>query len=161
MAGPQGRCAARPSDGLAPAGTLAKSPTLGGVAFVAPPRERDRHARIPTFTNWHAMDEATSRQKRAVAALNAKAAQPIDFDEASRLIGDLKREAHSFPEVVAKIIEADHAGDVERLGRLLANAKRQVRHGAWLLMLRRLDIHPRRAQRLARAASPRHRKGKR
>ena len=156
MAGPQGRCAARPSDGLAPAGTLAKSPTLGGVAFVAPPRERDRHARTPTFTNWHAMDEATSRQKRAVAALIARTAEPITFDEASRLIRDLKRETHSFPAVVAKIIEADYAGDVERLGRLLANAKRQVRHGDWLPMLRQLDIHlrciasdPRRAHGLA------------
>ena len=94
------------------------------------------------------MDEATPRQKRTVAALIARTARPVTFDEASRLIGDLKREAHSFPEVVAKIIEADYAGDVERLGRLLANAKRQVRHGDWLPMLRQLSIHPRRAQRL-------------
>ena len=148
MAGPQGRCAARPSDGLAPAGTLAKSPTLGGVAFVAPPRERDRCARTPTLTNWHAMDEVTPRQKRTVAALIARTARPVTFDEASRLIGDLKREAHSFPEVVAKIIEADHGGDVERLGRLLADTKRRMKHGDWLVTLRQLGIHPRRAQRL-------------
>ena len=31
---------------------LAKSPTLGGVAFVAPLRERDRCARTPALTNW-------------------------------------------------------------------------------------------------------------
>ena len=148
MAGPQGRCAARPSDGLAPAGTLAKSPTLGGVAFVAPPRERDRHARTPTFTNWHAMDEATSRQKLAVAALIARTAEPITFDEASRLIRDLKRETHSFPALIEKIIAADHGEDVERLGRLLSEAKRQMRHGDWLTTLRQLGLHPRRAQRL-------------
>ena len=94
------------------------------------------------------MDEVTARQKRTVAALIAKAASPVTFDEASRLIRDLKREAESFPALIEKIIEADHAGDVERLGRLLANAKRQVRHGAWLPMLRLLGIHPRRAQRL-------------
>ena len=150
MAGPQGRCAARPSDGLAPAGTLAKSPTLGGVAFVAPPRERDRHARTPTFTNWHAMDKATSRQKRAVAALIARTAEPITFDEASRAIRDLKRaaEAESFPALIEKIVAADHAGDAERLGRLLSEAKRQMRHGDWLTTLRQLGLHPRRAQRL-------------
>ena len=149
MAGPQGRCAARPSDGLAPAGTLAKSPTLGNaVASVAFPREWDRSARTPTFTNWHPMDEATPRQKRTVAALIARTATPVTFDEASRLIGDLKRDALSFPALIAKIVEADRAGDVERLARLLANAKRQMRHGDWLPMLRQLGIHPRRAQRL-------------
>ena len=106
--------------------------------------------------------EATARQKKASAALIARTAEPITFDEASTLIRDLKREAESFPVLIEKIIEADHAGDVERLGRFLANAKRQVRHGAWLPMLRRLEIHPRRAQRLiAHAANPRHRKGKR
>ena len=124
------------------------SPTLGGVAFVAPPREGDRCAALRPSPPGTAMDEATLRQKRAVAALIARTAEPITFDEASRLIRDLKREAHSFPEVVAKIIEADHAGDVERLGRLLANAKRRMAHGAWLPLLRELGIHPRRAQRL-------------
>ena len=94
------------------------------------------------------MDEATPRQKRTVAALIAKTAQPVTFDEASRLIGDLKREALSFPALIAKIVEADRAGDVERLGRYLADAKRRVRHGDWLPTLRRLGINPRRAQRL-------------
>ena len=148
MAGPQGRCAARPSDGLAPAGTLAKSPTLGGVAFVAPPRERDRCARTPTFTNWHAMDEVTPRQKRTVAALIAKAASPVTFDEASRLIRDLRRDQAAFPRLIENVVEADRAGDHERLGRLLARAKHRMAHGAWLKLLRELGIHPRRAQRL-------------
>ena len=149
MAGPQGRCAARPSDGLAPAGTQAISPTLGNaVASVAFPRERDRCARTPAFTNWHPMDEATPRQKRTVAALIAKAASPVTFDEASRLIRDLRRKQAAFPILIEKIIEAERAGDHERLGRLLADAKHRMKHGAWLPMLRQLGIHPRRAQRL-------------
>ena len=105
--------------------------------------------------------EATSKQKRETSRLIAKVAEPITFDEASRLIRDLKREQQSFPALVEKILAADHAGDADRLGRLLARAKRRVRHGDWLPTLRRLDIHPRRVQRLiAHAASPRHRKGK-
>ena len=94
------------------------------------------------------MDEVTARQKRTVAALIARTAEPITFDEASRLIRDLKREAESFPALIEKIVAADHAGDAERLGRLLANAKRRMAHGAWLKLLRELGIHPRRAQRL-------------
>ena len=91
---------------------------------------------------------ATVRQKQEIARLIAKTASPVTFDEASRLIRDLKREAESFPALIEKIIEADHAGDAERLGRLLADAKRQMRHGGWLPMLRELGINPRRAQRL-------------
>ena len=104
---------------------------------------------------------ATPRQRRAVAALIARTAEPATFDEANRLIRDLKREQQSFPALVEKILAADHAGDADRLGRLLARAKRRVRHGDWLPLLQRLEIHPRRAQRLiAHAASPRHsRKG--
>ena len=108
------------------------------------------------------MDEATSRQKRAVAALIARTAAPITFDEASRVIRDLKREQAAFPILIEKIIEADHAGDHDRLGRLLADAKHRVSFGAWLPMLRDLGIHPRRAQRfMVHAMRPRHRKGKR
>ena len=91
--------------------------------------------------------EATPRQKRKVARLIARTAEPVTFDEASRLIGGLRREAESFPALIEKIIEANRAGDIERLGRLLTKVKRRVRHGDWLSMLRRLDIHPRRAQR--------------
>ena len=148
MAGPQGRCAARPSDGLAPAGTLAKSPTLGGVAFVTPPRERDRSARTPAFTNWHAMNEPTPRQKRETARLITKAASPVTFDEASRLIRNLRRDQAAFPRLIENVVEAENAGDQERLGRLLADTKRRMAHGAWLPLLRELGIHPRRAQRL-------------
>ena len=106
--------------------------------------------------------EATPRQKRASAALIAKIAKPITFDEASRMIGDMKREAESFPALIERIIAADRAGDGELLGRLLVRAKRLVRHGDWLPLLVRLGIHPRRSQRLiAHATSPRHRKGRR
>ena len=130
MAGPQGRCAARPSDGLAPAGTLAKSPTLGNaVASVAFPRERDRSARTPTFTNWHPMDEATPRQKRTVAALIARTATPVTFDEASRLIRDLRRQEEDLPHLAEEIVAANQAGDRERLGRLLLTLKARVQHG--------------------------------
>ena len=92
--------------------------------------------------------EATPRQKRTVAALIAKAAQPVTVDEAGRLIRDLKREAESFPALIGKIMEADRAGDRDRLGRLLTRAKRRVGHGAWLPLLRELGINQRRAQRL-------------
>ena len=43
------------------------------------------------------MSEATPRQRRATAALIAKTAQPVTFDEARRLIGSLKREQAAFP----------------------------------------------------------------
>ena len=108
------------------------------------------------------MDKATSRQKRAVAALIARTAEPITFDEASRLIRDLRRDQGAFPRLIENVVEADHVGDHDRLGLLLANAKRQVRHGDWLPMLRELGINQRRAQRLiAHATSPRHGKEKR
>lgn len=78
----------------------------------------------------------------------ARTAEPITFDEASRLIGGLKREQRAFPELVEQIVAADRAGDVERLGRLLSRAKSRMAHGAWLPTLGELGIHPRRAQRL-------------
>ena len=92
--------------------------------------------------------EATARQKRATATLIAKVAEPASFDEASRLIRDLRREAESFAELLERIVAADRAGDRDRLGRLLRRAQTRIRHGDWLPTLRRLDIHPRRAQRL-------------
>ena len=92
--------------------------------------------------------EATPRQKRKVARLIARTAEPVLFDEASRLIRDLRREAESFPALLERIVEADHTGDTERLGWLLAIAKRRMAHGAWLPLLRELGINPRRAQRL-------------
>ena len=94
------------------------------------------------------MDDVTARQKRTVAALIAKTAQPVTFDEARRLIGSLKREQAAFPVLIAKIVEADRAGDLDRLSRLLADAKHRMKHGDWLPLLRALDIHTRRAQRL-------------
>ena len=94
------------------------------------------------------MNAATVRQKRAVAALIARTAEPVTFAEASRLIRELKREQQSFPALVEKILAADRAGDRDRLGRLLADAKRRVRHGHWLPLLRECGIDPRYAQRL-------------
>ena len=94
------------------------------------------------------MSEATPRQKRATAVLIARTAEPVTFDEANRLIRLLKREAESFPALLEQIVEADHAGDADRLGRLLARAKRRVEHGDWLALLRKIGIHSRRAQRL-------------
>ena len=94
------------------------------------------------------MDEVTARQKRTVAALIAKAASPVTFDEASRLIRDLRRDQAAFPRLIENVVEAENAGDQERLGRLLADTKRRMAHGTWLPLLRELDIHPRRAQRL-------------
>ena len=94
------------------------------------------------------MVDATPRQKRATAALIAKVAAPVTFDEASRVISSLRREAESFPALLEQIVEAHHAGDADRLGRLLVRAKRRVRHGAWLPTLREIGINPRRAQRL-------------
>ena len=93
------------------------------------------------------MNEATPRQKRETARLIARTAEPVSFDEASRLIRKLRREQTSFSTLFEKIIKADHAGDHERLGRLLADAKRRTKHGDWSLTLQELDIHPRRAQR--------------
>ena len=123
--------------------------TLGNVAHVAFPRERDWCARTPTFTSKQAhMNEATPRQKQAAAALVAKTAQPVTFDEASRLICGLKREADSLSRLLAKIVKADRDSDAARLGRYLADAKWRVKHGDWLPLLRLLYIHPRRAQRL-------------
>ena len=108
------------------------------------------------------MNAATLRQKRAVAALIARTAEPVTFTEARRLIGSLKREQAAFPVLIERIVAADHAGDAERLGRLLANAKRRMAHGMWLKLLQKLGIHPRRAQRLmAHVTGSRHRKGKR
>ena len=78
----------------------------------------------------------------------AKTAEPITFDEASRLIGGLKREEMALPRLIEEIMEVDRAGDRDRLGRLLRRAQTRIRHGDWLPTLRRLDIHPRRAQRL-------------
>ena len=47
------------------------------------------------------MHEATPRQKRASAALIAKVATPETFDEASRLIRDLRGERTAFPKLLA------------------------------------------------------------
>ena len=101
------------------------------------------------------MVDATPRQRRTAARLIAKVAEPLTFHEASRVINDMKREAESFPALIEKIMEADRAGDRDRLGRLLARAKRRVGHGAWLPLLRELGINQRRAQRLMQRASPR------
>ena len=96
------------------------------------------------------MNDATDKQKRTVAALIAKVAKPVTFDEASRLIRDLRREGTAFPILIEKIGNAERACDRDRLGQLLTEAKRRVRHGDWLPLLRRLGINARRAQRLIR-----------
>ena len=94
------------------------------------------------------MNDATERQKRTVARLIAKIAEPVTADEASRVIRDLRREKATFPHLIEKILQADRAGDHDRLGRLLRELKRRVRHGNWLRTLQQLGINPRRAQRL-------------
>ena len=94
------------------------------------------------------MNEATPRQKRETARLIARTAEPVSFDEASRLIRELRREQRAFPELVEQIVAAIDAGDDEMLGRLLRRAKRQIAHGGWARFLGKLDVHPRRAQRL-------------
>ena len=94
------------------------------------------------------MNEPTPRQKQTVADLIVQVAVPVTANEASRLIGDLRREQTVFTRLIEKIIEADRAGDCGRLGRLLAEAKRRVRHGDWLPLLQQLGINARRAQRL-------------
>lgn len=94
------------------------------------------------------MNEPTPRQKRSVAAEVANLCMPISFDEASHMIRCLRREQTLFPALINKIVEADRAGDTVRLSRLLVQAKRRIAHGAWLPLLKRLSIHPRRAQRL-------------
>ena len=96
------------------------------------------------------MNDATDKQKRTVARLIAKIAEPITGEEASRVIRDLRREKATFPHLIEKIVEADRADDHDRLGRLLAEAKRRVKHGDWLPLLRRLGMNARRAQRLIR-----------
>ena len=73
--------------------------------------------------------EPTTKQRHYVAAMIAKTAEPITYDEASRLIRDLKRDETRFPDLLEGIITADNGNDKERLGRLLASAKRRVSHG--------------------------------
>ena len=94
------------------------------------------------------MPYSTLRQKQETARLIARTAEPVTFAEASRLIRDLRREQAAFPILIEKIIEAERAGDHERLGRLLADAKHRMKHGDWLPLLRQVGIHTRRAQRL-------------
>ena len=100
-------------------------------------------------------NEPTARQRQAVANLIVKAAQPVTTDEASRLIRDLRRDQTAFQLLLEKIVEADRADEHDRLGRLLSEAKRRVRYGDWLPLLRQLGINARRAQRLMNKAKRR------
>ena len=94
------------------------------------------------------MNEATPRQKRAVAAEIANLCTPMSFDEASRLLSDLRQTRDATGVLIQNIVSAIDAGDDEMLGRLLRRAKPQIAHGGWAKFLGKLDIHPRRAQRL-------------
>ena len=94
------------------------------------------------------MSKPTLMQKQTVANLIIEVAQPVTAAEASRVIRDLRREKATFPHLIAKVVEADRAGDHDRFGRLLRELKRRVRHGNWLRTLQQLGINPRRAQRL-------------
>ena len=99
--------------------------------------------------------EATARQKRETARLIARTAEPVSFDEASRLIRNLKRETESFSALIEKIIEAERAGNNhERLGQLLADAKHRMKHGDWLKFVGKLGINARRAQRTMAKSNP-------
>ena len=94
------------------------------------------------------MIEASPRQKKYAASLIVRACEPLTADEAGHLIRDLRREETAFPDLLEGIITADNGNDKERLGHLLASAKRRVKHGAWLRTLDKLGISHRRAQRL-------------
>ena len=92
---------------------------------------------------------ASVRQREYVAALIV---EDITADEASRLIADLRRERVTARRLLAAIIEAEQEGDRRRLGALLIELKSRTGHGEWLGVMSVLGIHPRRAQRLIRAA---------
>ena len=94
------------------------------------------------------MIEASPRQKKYAASLIVRACEPLTADEAGRLIRDLRREETAFPDLLEGIIKADKGNDKERLGHLLASAKRRVKHGDWSPLLDKLGISHRRAQRL-------------
>ena len=94
------------------------------------------------------MREATARQKRETARLITRTAEPLTFDEATRLIGRLRREQRALPELVEQIVAAIDAGDDDMLGRLLRREKPQIAHGGWAMFLGKFGVHPRRAQRL-------------
>ena len=70
------------------------------------------------------------------------------------MIRDLRHEQAAFPILIEKIIEAERAGDHERLGRLLADAKHRMKHGDWLKFLGKLGINARRAQRTMAKSNP-------
>ena len=88
---------------------------------------------------------ATARQREYLGALIVK---DVTANQASRLIGDLKRERVTTKALLAAILEAKHGSDRARLGSLLAELKARTAHGEWLEVLNALQINPRRAQRL-------------
>ena len=103
--------------------------------------------------------QPTTKQRHCVAAMIAKTAEPVTYEEASRLIRDLKRVEMALPRLLEEIAAADRAGDRDRLGRLLRQAPTRIRHGDWLPTLRKLGIHPWRAQRLIAHATSSYAKG--
>ena len=119
------------------------------VALVAfPGNLGDVRPEQPHRADATAMKPCTDRQRRTVRDLIADTAIPETAEEAGRLIRDLKRETESLPALIEQIVEADEAGDADRLGMLLRRARHRARYGDWLPLLTRLGIHPRRAQRL-------------
>ncbi len=87
------------------------------------------------------------QQKKRVSKL---VTGPLTFDEATRLIPDLKREASPLPSnnLIQEIRHAQETGDDAAFGAALIRAKRRTRHGMWIPLLDKLGIHPRKAQRL-------------
>lgn len=92
---------------------------------------------------------ATVRQREYVSALIIK---DVTADEASRLIGDLRRDRIQTKDLLEAIIDANRLGKSKRLGSLLVELRARTMHGQWLPTLRELQINPRRAQRLVKAA---------
>ena len=94
------------------------------------------------------MNEPTLRQKRAVATEIAILCTPMSFDEAGRLLSDLRQTRDATGVLIQNIVAAIENADDDLLGKALIRAKPRIRHGAWLMFLGKLAIHPRRAQRL-------------
>lgn len=75
----------------------------------------------------------------------------LSFEEASRLIGDPRRERSPLPsqEVIDRLHRAlDEGDDRAEIGRALLAARKATRHGCWLPLLNSIGINERRARRM-------------
>ena len=83
-----------------------------------------------------------------MAAEIANLCTPMNFNEASHLLSDLRQTREATGVLIQNIVAAFENADDDLLGKALIGAKPRIRHGAWLMFLGKLGIHPRRAQRL-------------